>query len=61
MAGAIDRQALLEAVEWPDWENILKRTMQEQMMGIEPAGARKKTSKRGYGPLERQAKVAGRI
>jgi len=61
MAGAIDRQALLEAVEWPDWQNILKRTMQEQMMGLEPVGVGKKGSKRGYGPLERQAKVAGRI
>ena len=59
-AGAIDRQALLESIEWPDWERVLQRTKLEQAMGLEPAGGQKK-SKRGYGPQERQAKIAGRI
>jgi hypothetical protein len=35
-AGAIDREALLEAVEYPNREEILKRTKEAQQSGEEP-------------------------
>ena len=35
-AKAIDRQALLEAVEYPNWEKILDRTIEKQQSGEEP-------------------------
>ena len=56
--GCIDREAVLEAVEWPNRKEILKRTVQEQMLGLEGAGKGK--SKRGYGPVERNTRVPGR-
>ena len=59
--GAVDRQYLLETLEIPDWKSVLERTIQEQALGLEPAGAGKKgKSKKGYGAQERQMKVAGR-
>jgi hypothetical protein len=39
--GAIDRQAVLEAMEYPNWEEVLKRTKDEQASGEEPMGAKK--------------------
>ncbi|MEM2125702.1 MAG: hypothetical protein QXQ53_04825 [Candidatus Methanosuratincola sp.] len=39
--GAIDREALLEAVEFPNREEILARTIERQQLGIEPMGVRK--------------------
>ena len=41
-AGAIDREALLEAIEYPNREEILKRTMEKQQAGIEPMGTGKR-------------------
>ena len=35
-AGAIDREALLEAIEYPNREEILKRTIEKQQSGEEP-------------------------
>lgn len=63
MIGAVDRQYLLETLEIPDWKSVLTRTVQEQALGLEPGGAggkKKGASKKGYGPQERQMKVAGR-
>jgi hypothetical protein len=40
-AGAIDREALLEAVEYPNREEILKRTKEAQQSGDEPVRAPK--------------------
>lgn len=40
-AGAIDREALLEAVNYPNREEILARTLEKQQSGEEPAGVRK--------------------
>lgn len=40
-AGAIDREALLEAIEYPNREEILKRTIEKQRSGEEPVPARK--------------------
>jgi hypothetical protein len=57
--GCIDREAVLEAVEWPNRKSILMRTIQEQALGLEAAGKGK--SKKGYGPVERQSRVAGRM
>jgi hypothetical protein len=62
--GCVDRQSVLEAVEWPDWEDTLRRTIQEQMAGLEPGGpaamkGKGKTGKKG--PMQRQAKIAGRM
>ena len=39
--GAIDREALLEAVEFPNREEILARTIEKQQAGVEPVGVRK--------------------
>jgi hypothetical protein len=41
-AGCIDREALLDAVEYPNREEILKRTKQEQKEGDEPIPGAKK-------------------
>jgi len=57
--GCIDRQAILEAVEFPDWQEVLKRTIQEQALGVEPGMQKQKGTKKG--PVERQQKIAGRI
>lgn len=51
--GAVDRQTLLEILEIPDWENIFKRTMMEQMLGIEGAQQKGKGKK---GPSDRKMK-----
>lgn len=59
MAGAVDRQYLLETLEVPDWPEVLRRTVQEQALGLEPGGQKGK-SKRGHGPVDRQSKIAGR-
>ncbi len=39
-AHAIDREALLEAIEYPNREEILKRTIEKQQSGEEPIAAR---------------------
>ncbi len=59
--GAIDRQAVLETIEFPDWKNVLERTKREQAAGTEPVPGAKQKSKRGFSSMERQQKVAGRI
>jgi hypothetical protein len=58
--GCVDRQAVLEAVEWPDRTEVLKRTFEEQLLGIEPGMQGKKKGGGKKGPMERSAKVAGR-
>jgi hypothetical protein len=40
-AGAIDREALLEAIEYPNREEILQRTIEKQQSGEEPIRAAK--------------------
>lgn len=60
--GCVDRQAVLDAVEFPNRDEVLKRTIIEQALGLEPGGQQKgKKSKRGYGPMERQSKTSGRM
>jgi hypothetical protein len=62
--GCVDRQSVLEAVEWPDWAETLQRTIKEQLMGLEPGGPMAAKGKKGggkKGPVERQAKIAGRM
>jgi len=39
--GAIDREALLDALEYPDRDAILRRTIEKQKAGIEPVGVKK--------------------
>ena len=55
--GAVDDQAVLEALEIPDWQNILERTKAKQAMGLGPpvGGSGKK------GGAQRQLKISGRI
>lgn len=58
--GCVDRQYLLETLEVPDWPTVLKRTVQEQAMGVEPPGAGQKGKKKGMGAVERKMTTAGR-
>jgi hypothetical protein len=58
--GCVDRQAVLEAVEWPDRVEVLERTIKEQLLGLEPGMQQGKKGKGKKGPAERQAKIAGR-
>lgn len=56
--GAVDDQAILEALEIPNWKEILERTKLKQMMGI-GGPLQKGSGKRGG--AERQLKISGRI
>jgi hypothetical protein len=32
-AGLVDQEEVLKLVEWPDWENVMKRVMLKQSTG----------------------------
>jgi hypothetical protein len=65
--GIIDREEVMKAVEWPDWKNVLQRTMDSQEQGLEGgAGGMKRgrvqrPSQYTGSAVDRQRAISGRV